>query len=80
MVINCTSYFCIIFQIMQRVKHRYSLWRRFKICLTNLFSRDINTRIHGVPAQIVDTRYEDLLMSLIIKFKSFTHIHIVYVI
>ncbi|XP_032691486.1 exonuclease 3'-5' domain-containing protein 2 [Odontomachus brunneus] len=47
-----------IMQIMQKTKQRLTLWQRFKIYLCNKFNSNVNTRIHGVPAGIVDTRFK----------------------
>lgn len=44
---------------MQKEKEKYSFWQRVGIYLYNILSNDINVRIHGVPANTVDTRYEN---------------------
>lgn len=46
---------------MQKEKAKYSFWQRVGIYLYNILSNDINVRIHGVPANTVDTRCENLL-------------------
>ncbi|XP_014469574.1 PREDICTED: exonuclease 3'-5' domain-containing protein 2 isoform X2 [Dinoponera quadriceps] len=47
-----------IIQRMQKARQKLTLWKRFTIFLRTKFSRDVNTRIHGVPAGIVDTRFK----------------------
>ncbi|KAL6262820.1 hypothetical protein P5V15_005610 [Pogonomyrmex californicus] len=48
----------IYHKIMQKEREKYSLWQRLGIYLCNILSSDINVRIHGVPAETVDTRFK----------------------
>ncbi|KAH0956288.1 hypothetical protein HN011_006778 [Eciton burchellii] len=48
----------IYHKIKEKEKQKYSLWQRLGIYLCNILSSDVNVRVHGVPAGIVDTRYK----------------------
>ncbi|XP_011264286.1 exonuclease 3'-5' domain-containing protein 2 [Camponotus floridanus] len=49
----------IYHKIMQKENAKYSFWQRVGIYLYNILSNDVNVRIHGVPANTVDTRFKD---------------------
>lgn len=59
---------------MQKEKEKYSLWQRIGIYLYNIFSNDMNVRIHGVPAGTIDTRYKNLKILQIIA-QNFKYVH-----
>jgi len=44
------------------------MWQKLGIYLYNILSSDVNMRVHGVPAGVVDTRYAktDKLLHFII--------------
>ncbi|KAL6445558.1 hypothetical protein ACFW04_000832 [Cataglyphis niger] len=48
----------IYHKIMQKERKKYSFWQRIGIYLYNILSNDVNVRIHGVPANTVDTRFK----------------------
>lgn len=60
---------------MQIEKRKLTLWQRFTIYLYNKFSSDANTRIHGVPAGIVDTRYENLRVVAVAALLNFVCVY-----
>ncbi|XP_070154995.1 exonuclease 3'-5' domain-containing protein 2 [Polyergus mexicanus] len=45
-------------KIMQKERKKYSFWQRVGTYLYNILSNDVNVRIHGVPANTVDTRFK----------------------
>ncbi|EZA55697.1 Exonuclease 3'-5' domain-containing protein [Ooceraea biroi] len=47
----------IYHKIRQKEMQKYSLWQRLGIYLCNMLNSDVNVRVHGLPAGVVDTRY-----------------------
>lgn len=43
--------------ILKREKAKYSLWEKLINYLCNMLSKDVNVRVHGLPAGVVDTRF-----------------------